>query len=51
MLGLWACENCGSVGFGEGKAQKALSWVSLGPCPSPQKHVEMEVPCEVLSHC
>ena len=37
------CENCGSAVLGEGKAQEALGWVPLGPCPHPHSYVEMEV--------
>ena len=37
------CENCGSAVLGEGKAQKALGWVPLGPCSYPHSYVEMEV--------
>ena len=36
------CGNCGSAVLGEGKAQEALGWVLLGPCPHPYSHVEME---------
>lgn len=36
------CGNCGSAVLGEGKAQEALGWVPLGPCPQPYSHVEME---------
>ena len=45
------CENCDSAVLGEGKAQEALEWIRLGPCPHPHIDVETEAPLQVLRPC